>query len=142
MLVDVDNFKAVNDERGHQVGDRTLREIGRRLATAVRTEDVVARYGGEEFALLCRDTGEAEAVTLAERVRVAIADELIVSSGPPFRVTASVGIAVKPGAAMMDEESLIKAADAALYTAKSQGRDRVVVFEQGPSEVSQGTRRA
>ena len=140
MLVDLDHFKAVNDERGHQVGDRTLKEIGRRLAAAVRTEDIVARYGGEEFALLCRDTGEAEAVKLAERLRAGIGDELFVASGPSFRVTASVGIAVKARAATMDEEALIKAADGALYEAKRQGRDRVVVFDEAsPGFAAEGS---
>jgi diguanylate cyclase (GGDEF)-like protein len=139
MLVDLDHFKVVNDDRGHQVGDRTLREIGRRLAATVRTEDVISRYGGEEFALLCRDTGEDEAVTLAERLRAAIADELLVSSGPPVRVTASIGVAVKARAAIADEDSLLRSADAALYEAKRQGRDRVIVFdESSPTFAARG----
>lgn len=129
ILLDIDHFKAINDDRGHQAGDAALKEIGRRLSVELRGEDVVARYGGEEFAVLCRDTGEAEAVKLAERLRAAIADELIVGTGAPFRVTASAGIAVKPRAANIDEERLISAADAALYEAKHRGRDRTIVFD-------------
>jgi diguanylate cyclase (GGDEF)-like protein len=140
MLIDLDHFKVVNDDRGHQVGDRTLREIGRRLAATVRTEDVISRYGGEEFALLCRDTGAAEAVTLAERLRAAISGELLVSSGPSFRVTASVGVAVKSRTAIADEDSLLRSADAALYEAKRQGRDRIIVFdEESPTFASEGS---
>jgi two-component system cell cycle response regulator len=131
ILLDIDHFKTINDGRGHQTGDTTLKEIGRRLWVAVRGEDVLARYGGEEFAILCRDTGEAEAVKLAERLRAAIADELIIDGDTPVRVTASAGVAVKPRAANIDEERLISAADAALYEAKHRGRDRSVVFEEG-----------
>lgn len=140
MLLDIDHFKSVNDERGHLIGDRALKEIGRRLTAVVRTEDVVARYGGEEFALLCRDTGDAEAIRLADRLRAAIADELFVWNGPPFRVTASVGIAVKARAATEDEDTLIKSADAALYEAKRRGRDRVILFDdRSPTFAAKGS---
>ena len=83
MMADVDHFKRVNDERGHQVGDATLREVARRLSLTIRGEDVLARYGGEEFAILCRDMEEPQARILAERLRRAVPHELF-PDGPAF----------------------------------------------------------
>jgi two-component system, cell cycle response regulator len=128
LMVDVDHFKRINDERGHQTGDTTLREIARRLASAMRVEDVVARFGGEEFAVICRSTGETEAKVVAERLRAIIAEEISIPDGPPLRVTASIGIAVVPKAGLRTELDLVNAADRALYAAKRNGRNRSVVF--------------
>ena len=139
MLVDVDDFKAINDDRGHGAGDDVLREIGRRLSAAVRGEDVVARLGGDEFVVLCRETGKAGAVELAERLRRAIADEPIGQGAPAPQVTASIGIAVTSQEDLRDEKGLIKAADAALYEAKRQGRNRSVVFpDESPTIARKG----
>lgn len=128
MIVDIDDFKAINDERGHGAGDEVLREIGRRFSATVRTEDVVARLGGDEFAVLCRETGKAGAVQLADRLRRAIADEPIGTGAPAVHITASIGIAVTLQDEFTDGEGLTKGADAALYEAKRQGRNRSVVF--------------
>ena len=128
LMVDLDHFKRINDEHGHQTGDTVLREIARRLSSAMRAEDVVTRFGGEEFAIICRSTGEAEAKVLAERLRVTIADEISTPDGSPLRVTVSVGIAVVPNAGITTELDLVNAADSALYWAKRSGRNRSVVF--------------
>ena len=84
MMADIDHFKRVNDEHGHQVGDSTLREVARRLSSAIRGEDVIARYGGEEFAILGREAEEPEATVLAERLRLAVADEVSTPDHPSF----------------------------------------------------------
>jgi two-component system, cell cycle response regulator len=128
MLADIDHFKSINDERGHQIGDAVLREVARRLSSAMRTEDVVARYGGEEFAILCRNTNESQAGALADRLRSIISQPIELPEGISVRVTASLGIAVAPKPATESELELVKAADAALYEAKRRGRDRSVVF--------------
>jgi two-component system cell cycle response regulator len=128
MIADIDHFKRVNDERGHPVGDATLREVARRMAAALRGEDVLARYGGEEFAILCRDVEGPDAKLLAERIRGAAAHELEQAGRPPLPVRLSVGIAIGPGPGLGTFAELVAAADAALYAAKRGGRDRSVVF--------------
>lgn len=127
LLIDIDNFKNINDQRGHQAGDTLLQEIARRLSSGIRLDDVVARFGGEEFAVICRSTGAAEAIAVAERLRSTISSEITTVPGPRLRITASIGIAVAPTAEMATESDFVKAADAALYMAKHRGRDRIVV---------------
>ena len=138
MLVDIDHFKRINDERGHQTGDTALREIARRLSAAMRVEDVVARFGGEEFAIICRSTSEAEAKALADRLRAIIAAEISVPGGPLLRVTASVGIVAVPKAGVTTELDLLTAADRALYLAKRNGRNLSVVFGDESSMLKVG----
>ncbi|HEX2199661.1 MAG TPA: diguanylate cyclase [Burkholderiales bacterium] len=120
VLADLDHFKRVNDTRGHAAGDEVLREVGRALRECARGADVVARYGGEEFAIILPHTTLAQALRFAERARRAI-------SGLPAGVTASFGAAqLGP----QDEAAqLAAAADAALYRAKAEGRDRVRAAE-------------
>jgi two-component system cell cycle response regulator len=134
MMADVDHFKRVNDERGHQVGDATLREVARRLSAEIRGEDVLARYGGEEFAILCRDMAEAQAKILSERLRLAAAHDLATADDSPFQLTISVGIAVGPSTPIGNAADLVGAADAALYEAKRLGRNRSVTFAPGLSK--------
>ena len=118
VLGDIDHFKAVNDEHGHQVGDEVLRQLAAALRRAARTEDLVARYGGEEFVVLATDASVDDAVVLAERLRAAART---VSAVP---VTISIGVAALP--AEGDGAAMVADADAALYRAKAAGRDRVV----------------
>lgn len=122
---DVDHFKSVNDEWGHDVGDKVLARFGRVLAEQARTTDLVARIGGEEFVALLPDTDLAAAHEFAERVRHALANTA--EPGIP-RVTASAGVAA--AAAPEDVEVLLRNADFALYAAKSNGRDRTVVHSE------------
>jgi len=117
-MIDLDQFKTVNDRHGHAIGDRVLVAAGKVLKHALRAEDVLGRLGGEEFLALLPDTEAESAARAAERLRVAVAD-----ARGPVRVTASVGWAV-----VADEEGpddVVRRADTALYTAKAAGRDCV-----------------
>ena len=125
LLVDVDQFKRINDEHGHGAGDAVLRAIAGVLATVVREEDVVARYGGEEFIVLARGIGNRGAHAFGERLREAIARLVVPVQGTVIRVTASVGVACTSGDDSCSAESLVRAADDALYAAKGAGRNRV-----------------
>lgn len=122
MLVDLDCFKTVNDTHGHEVGDRVLVECVDRLEAVTRDADLVGRWGGEEFLLLAPFTDHEAACALAERCRRAIASSPMQHAG--VTVTASVGVAsLRPDD---DARALLRRADLALYTAKSDGRNRVV----------------
>jgi diguanylate cyclase (GGDEF)-like protein len=126
MLLDIDDFKLVNDTYGHQQGDLVLIEVGRVLRSLSRDIDEPARYGGEEMAVVLPQTDVAGAELLAERMRVAIAAIRIdrLDGGGPLSVTASFGVASLPSNAG-DKDSLIAEADAALYRAKRSGKNRV-----------------
>ena len=129
LIIDLDHFKTVNDRFGHQVGDDVLLEVARRIQAATRVPDVVARYGGEEFVVLLPGTDLDGAVATAERIRAAVASSKIAVTTTqdiaPLSVTCSIGVAEHPrhGTTVA---GLLRTADAAMYQAKSQGRDRVV----------------
>ena len=124
LVLDLDHFKRINDEHGHAAGDAVLKALCRVIEGTTRLEDVFARYGGEEFVLLLRESGLRHACTTAERVRSAVAGHAFEHEGQPIPVTVSVGVGVT-GPRVTTSEELFKAADAALYRAKEQGRDRV-----------------
>ena len=129
MMVDVDYFKKINDQRGHLAGDRVLKQIAALLAGRMRHSDVLARYGGEEFVLLLPDTPIDVALEVAERLRCSIAEHPFdIDAGEPLKVTVSIGIAVGDfsGRRGQTPQGLIAAADRALYRAKEKGRNRVV----------------
>lgn len=126
MMLDLDRFKSINDTYGHQGGDAVLSEFAQRISSAIRGEHLVARLGGEEFAVLMQDTGIEAVERAAERIRqlVAAVPMQVPQTGRAVPVTVSIGIAeLIPGETM---DGLIARADAALYAAKSMGRDRVV----------------
>jgi diguanylate cyclase (GGDEF)-like protein len=126
LLLDLDHFKQVNDQRGHPVGDQVLANVGATLRGVLRAGDFAGRNGGEEFAILLPGTSITDAIEIAERVRAAIADISI--SGSDVSVTASIGLAAFPDhASTLDR--LERLADAALYVAKRQGRNRVELAE-------------
>jgi diguanylate cyclase (GGDEF)-like protein len=127
IMLDIDDFKQVNDEHGHLQGDEVLRTIGRILDEESRGVDEPARYGGEEFAVALPETGPDGAVELAERIRARIESERVrgVNGAAPLSVTASVGAASMPASADKVQD-LIAAADGALYEAKRSGKNRVV----------------
>ena len=125
-IVDVDLFKPVNDRYGHISGDEVLRRIAGLLRGHARSDDLAARIGGEEFALLLSECDATAATAFAERLREAVAAETFVLGGEPQRITISIGIAeLAPERA--ERTALMAAADAALYRAKDEGRNRVCV---------------
>ena len=127
IMLDIDDFKSVNDTYGHLQGDEVLRVVGKVLDEESRGVDEPARYGGEEFAVALPETGMEGASELAERIRARIESEAIqrVGDGGRLRVTASLGAATMPDSAGTTQE-LIAAADAALYEAKRAGKNRVM----------------
>lgn len=127
LMIDLDHFKAVNDTHGHLVGDDVLRDLGHLLNRTIRGSDITARYGGEEFLVLLPETDDVGAVAFAERIRVAVEEHAFArdAANEPLRLTASVGVAVFPAARIENVEDLFARADAALYRAKAEGRNRV-----------------
>ena len=127
LLFDLDHFKSINDRFGHAVGDTVLRVMAQRVADAVRVQDIFGRFGGEEFALLLPCTPLADAMAVAEKIRMAISDTPVEAEGVRVPVTASIGCAAaRPG--LPTFEVLINEADAALYSAKRQGRNCCVAL--------------
>ncbi|MDD3312540.1 GGDEF domain-containing protein [Pseudodesulfovibrio sp.] len=127
LMVDLDHFKQVNDTYGHQAGDMVLRKVGEILTDTFRTTDLPARYGGEEFVVLLPHTSEKAAWKLAERVRGAIENTRFSYDGHDFAVTASIGVASVEAGALTRDDDLIVKADKALYAAKHNGRNMVVI---------------
>lgn len=125
LMLDLDDFKHINDSRGHAAGDRVLRETARVTRGCLRAFDIAARYGGEEFVVLLPRTSTEEARHVAERVRVAIDGNAVSGVTGSLHVTLSIGVATFPGHAL-DPAELIKCADKALYRAKAAGKNRVV----------------
>ncbi len=131
LMLDIDDFKKVNDTYGHPAGDEVLRAIGRILKAESRGIDEPARYGGEEFVVALPETSPEGALELAERIHDRIGAERIrTPDDGDIAVTASIGVSTLPASAI-DVRELIAAADAALYEAKRAGKDRVVVAEAG-----------
>ena len=131
LLLDLDHFKQVNDQYGHAEGDQVLAAVGAALRSVLRARDFAGRNGGEEFAVLLPDTDIAAALEIAERVRATIAE--VTMPGTDVPVTVSIGVAGFPGhASTLDR--LERLADAALYVAKRQGRNRVELAESAAAD--------
>jgi diguanylate cyclase (GGDEF)-like protein len=135
LLLDLDHFKHVNDQRGHPVGDQVLANVGAVLRSTLRPQDFAGRSGGEEFAVLLPGTDTRAALAIAERVREAIGE--IRLPGTDVEVTASVGVAGFPQHASTPDR-LERLADAALYLAKRQGRNRVELAEATAVDATDG----
>ncbi|RXK00296.1 hypothetical protein CRU98_03815 [Arcobacter sp. CECT 8986] len=135
LLLDMDHFKAVNDEYGHDIGDKVLKELARILNETVRESDLIVRYGGEEFVvLLVGVNSEADAISVANKIRQRVREnEIDVYAGNKLKKTVSIGLSMFPQDSN-NLDSVIKNADIALYEAKNGGRDRVVRFQE--SQVS------
>jgi diguanylate cyclase (GGDEF)-like protein/PAS domain S-box-containing protein len=133
VFVDLDNFKQINDARGHSVGDHLLTEVAKRLQTLLRAEDTVARIGGDEFVLLVNELGQdveasaRVAMTVAEKVR-AVLDRPHLIDNFSYTSTGSIGISLFPKAGQQLDD-LLREADTAMYRAKSAGRNRIAFFE-------------
>lgn len=125
IAIDVDHFKMLNDQYGHQVGDVVLRAIADAIQFSVREEDVPARFGGEEFVVLLRNPSQGWAMEIGERIRQNVRDLDLIDAGVSERVTVSVGVASGEQAGEPIED-IVERADRALYSAKRSGRDRVV----------------
>ncbi len=123
MIIDLDFFKSINDEHGHDAGDYVLKKVSKTLSKISRSYDVVARIGGEEFAVIAPIIHTNDLTLVAERFRYAIKNIQIVYDGTEIRLSASIGVAAY--AAGMDAKALMLLADERLYEAKNSGRDRV-----------------
>ncbi|MHB0916947.1 MAG: sensor domain-containing diguanylate cyclase [Thiobacillus sp.] len=133
LLLDVDHFKRVNDTYGHLAGDAALRGLGELLGREARAVDRVCRYGGEEIAVILPETDPAAAARFAERLRAAVEAQVFGADSEPIRMTVSIGVASWPVHAD-GAEALVAAADTAMYTAKQDGRNRVVRYEPAPGQ--------
>jgi diguanylate cyclase (GGDEF)-like protein len=129
-MLDIDDFKKVNDVYGHGVGDQVLHELAEQLKAAVRANDVVCRLGGEEFGVIMGSCGARDAVGLARRLRSRLEE---IDFGAPGKITLSVGIAEGPTNASNPRE-LIACAEAAMMTAKARGKDQIVLFDESTGE--------
>jgi diguanylate cyclase (GGDEF)-like protein len=130
ILIDIDDFKKLNDQYGHSVGDAVLKYTADAMNRVVREMDLLARYGGEEFALLASQTTLEGAVALAEKLRSVVSDsrfQVVTLEGPSvISITVSIGVAPFRG----DEKALFNDADRALYRAKDAGKDCVMVADE------------
>ena len=129
VLCDVDRFKDVNDTMGHAAGDEVLRQLGMLLRRSAREIDRVGRYGGEEFLAILPGAALDAAVTFAERVRQEVEAHRFTAGQTTLRCTISCGVAAWPHPRIRDRDTLLRAADDALYVAKRTGRNRVIRFD-------------
>ncbi len=139
LMIDIDNFKLINDTYGHQAGDMVLKTFGHQLKSASRDADIMARYGGEEFLMICTNTGIDDAAMAAERLRsLAQKHDIVIPDGTggskTIRISISIGVAdLRKG--FDSKEKLVQAADQALFLAKNSGRNRVVVAGSDNTEL-------
>jgi len=127
-MLDIDGFKNINDSYGHETGDLVLQRIANTLLKNIRAVDAVARLGGEEFSVLLPSTQSEDAVKLAERLRLAVeAESFEIREQQRMSVTASIGVAAY-GDDTPDLDALLRNADAAMYQAKNQGRNRLILY--------------
>ena len=133
VMCDLDHFKNLNDEHGHQAGDTALVMVAAKLVETLRAHDVAGRYGGEEFSMVLPETDGEGAVIVADRCRKVIEETPFDANGVPLNITMSVGVSTyypnREDATIERPEQLIKLADEALYVAKDSGRNRVVLDE-------------
>ena len=129
VLLDLDYFKSVNDQYGHDIGDAVLKQVAKILTENIREQDVVGRFGGEEFIILLNNGALENALRLAERCRQAIEkEEIRLDHQQTLKVTASFGVAVSTNPFLTTKEELIRQADQALYLAKNKGRKSGLSF--------------
>jgi len=129
VVFDLDHFKTINDTHGHPVGDQVLSEMAQVVSALIRAEDVFARVGGEEFAVICRGADSVQGLAVAERVRQAVDGHTFRANNKLIPVAVSAGVASIPDTRIADAQSLVAAADHALYEAKRTGRNRVCVWQ-------------
>ncbi len=133
LLIDIDHFKKINNEHGHDAGDRVLQHVANILVSNIRSGDFVFRFGGEEFLIICVELSPAQSLKVAEKIRGAIeAESIPASQGARLRVTVSIGVAPHDG--HPDYQRLIDRVDSALCLAREQGRNRSVLESAPPAD--------
>ncbi|RRV06896.1 diguanylate cyclase [Pseudomonas sp. v388] len=133
-LIDIDHFKTINDTYGHMVGDGVLREVSTILVANLRSSDLAGRYGGDEFCVILPDTGHVQAGQILERLRIAVAG-LEHPDHPGLKLSLSIGLAART-ADLTDADMWLHEADKALYIAKHNGRNRVVMAQDQTSQLT------
>jgi diguanylate cyclase (GGDEF)-like protein len=129
VMADVDKFKSINDEYGHNTGDKILKVVAKCMQACVRSGDHVGRWGGEEFLMVLPNTDIIQAAEIAERCRASLAaQEIVAEDGRPLRVSSSFGVSSADGLDRQDVMDLVNEADKALYWAKNAGRNRVKIY--------------
>ncbi|MGB7593270.1 MAG: diguanylate cyclase [Terriglobia bacterium] len=131
IMADLDHFKQVNDTYGHMAGDAVLREVAKRLSSSVRSYDSAARYGGEEFLVVAPNCDPGSGLNLAQRLRSSLDQKPIDLPEGMLSLTCSLGVAVGGLASKDNSDSMLRAADAALYRAKANGRNRIELAASG-----------
>ena len=126
IMMDIDHFKNINDNHGHQLGDLVLKEASAILKNSLDKEEIIARYGGEEFIIILVNRSTEEAVQIAEKLRKLMEETEYSDGVTTIHATMSMGVSTYPSDRIEDEETLVKLADEALYVAKKQGRNRVI----------------
>lgn len=140
LFIDLDGFKGINDERGHDAGDAVLVEVSRRLMSLVRAEDIVSRIGGDEFVVVLeqldtdKHTASSKALAITRRIQQELA-RVIYFKGVALQVDSSIGLRFLTPE-QVDVETVLKDADTAMYRAKKAGKGRIVIFDAGDPEVN------
>lgn len=129
MFIDLDDFKAINDELGHDVGDHYLVEITKRLDDCVREEDLIARFGGDEFIVVFEETEQSEIETIAVRILDSLQSPVFIKEHE-LKVSGSIGVSLYPEHGE-SKEALIRRADQAMYAAKHDGKNHYQVYHEG-----------
>ena len=141
LLLDIDDFKKINDEFGHCAGDQVLQRLGHLFGKHLRSSDLKCRYGGEEFVVILPEADSEVAATVAEKMRRIIAKETFDFADPPLGITASIGMATSQRKNFGSAEELIRAADMAMLQAKREGRNCVRAHYSGLSSSPEMTLR-
>jgi diguanylate cyclase (GGDEF)-like protein len=131
FMIDIDDFKSINDRYGHQAGDEVLRQTGKLLRQSLRRSDFIARYGGEEFTVLLPRTNAAGAYRAGENLRCKFMAHPFTAPSFQVRLTISIGITACTSFDRLDAQQIIRRADDALYRAKRYGKNRVCFNEEG-----------
>ncbi len=135
VMVDLDHFKLVNDTYGHLVGDKVLSEVARRMQASIRVYDSIGRFGGEEFVIVLPECEALDALRRAGRLQSTVSESPVSAGDASVPVTLSLGVAASREIGCWNYEALLRAADAALYRAKTQGRNRAILAECGEAVV-------
>lgn len=131
IMLDVDDFKKVNDTYGHYIGDDVLRTVAEKCIETLRETDIIGRYGGEEYTIILPQTGRKEAQRVAERLKKNISEQPIIFNGMNIYVTVSIGVAVLDDSSINTLEELLQRADIALYEAKKKGKIVLSYYKRG-----------